>query len=208
MQAANKRSKTDFTYKMKGESLEKPCLGEELCNNMKYNLHIDQTCKKASRVLGFLKRNLKHCPPSGKERAHNSLVRPKLEYCSTIGNPHTNNDINILESVDSKTCFSGKNLVLQLVELCNNMKYNLHIDQTCKKASRDLGFLKRNLKHCPPSGKERAHNSLVRPKLEYCSTIGNPHTNNDINILESVDSKTCFSGKNFVLQLVAGCSLY
>jgi hypothetical protein len=25
-------------------------------------LHIDQTCKKASKVLGFLKRNLKHCP--------------------------------------------------------------------------------------------------------------------------------------------------
>ncbi|CAC5418094.1 unnamed protein product [Mytilus coruscus] len=103
MQAANKRSKTDFTYKMKGEDLEKvshqPYLGVELCNNMKYNLHIDQTCKKASRVLGFLKRNLKHCPPSVKERAYTSLVRPKLEYCSPIWNPHTNNNINKLVSV-------------------------------------------------------------------------------------------------------------
>ncbi|CAC5378860.1 unnamed protein product [Mytilus coruscus] len=118
MQATNKRSKTEFTYKMKGESLEKvskqPYLGVELCNNMKYNLNIDQTCKKASRVLGFLKRNLKHCPPSVKERAYTSLVRrppsvkeraytslvrPKLEYCSTIWNPHTNNNINKLESV-------------------------------------------------------------------------------------------------------------
>ncbi|CAC5373719.1 unnamed protein product [Mytilus coruscus] len=88
MQATNKRSKTDFTYKMKRKTLEKvsyqPYLGVELCNNLKYNLHIDQTCKKAIRVLGFLKRNLKHCPPSVKERAYTSLVRPKLEYCSTI----------------------------------------------------------------------------------------------------------------------------
>jgi hypothetical protein len=66
MQTTNKRSKTDFPYKMKGETLQKvdhqPYLGVELSNNLKYNLHIDQTCKKASKVLGFLKRNLKHCP--------------------------------------------------------------------------------------------------------------------------------------------------
>jgi hypothetical protein len=60
MQTTNKRSKTDFPYKMKGETLQKvdhqPYLGVVL----KYNLHIDQTCKKASKVLGFHKRNLKH----------------------------------------------------------------------------------------------------------------------------------------------------
>jgi hypothetical protein len=43
---------------MKGETLQKvdhqPYLGVELRNNLKYNLHIDQTCKKASKVLGFL----------------------------------------------------------------------------------------------------------------------------------------------------------
>ena len=59
-------------------------------------MHIDQTCKKASKVLGFLKRNLKHCV---KDRAYTSLVRPKLEYCSTIWNPHTTSNINKLESV-------------------------------------------------------------------------------------------------------------
>lgn len=59
MQATNKRSKTDFPYKMKGETLEKvdhqPYLGVEPSNSLKYNLHIHQTCKKASKVLGFLK---------------------------------------------------------------------------------------------------------------------------------------------------------
>jgi hypothetical protein len=50
------------------------CPGLELSNNLKYNLHIDQTCKKASKVLGFLKRNLKHCPSSVKDRAYTVMV--------------------------------------------------------------------------------------------------------------------------------------
>ena len=55
---------------------------------MKYNLHIDSITSKASCVLGFVKRNLRHCPKVVKERAYQSLVRPKLEYSSTTWNPH------------------------------------------------------------------------------------------------------------------------
>jgi hypothetical protein len=36
---------------------------------------------------------------SVKDRAYTNLVRPKLEYCSTIWNPHTTSNINKLESV-------------------------------------------------------------------------------------------------------------
>ena len=61
--------------------------GVELSDNMKYNLHIDSFTSKASRVLGFVKRNLRHCPYVVKERAYQSLVRPKLEYSSTTWNP-------------------------------------------------------------------------------------------------------------------------
>ena len=39
-----------------------PYLGVELSENMKYNLHIDSITSKASRVLRFVKRNLRHCP--------------------------------------------------------------------------------------------------------------------------------------------------
>ena len=59
--------KRAIDYTMKGESLEivdhHPYLGVKLSNKLKYNLHVDNICKKASGVLGFLKRNLRHCLP-------------------------------------------------------------------------------------------------------------------------------------------------
>ena len=60
------RNISKFDYKMKNQSLQvvkhNPYLGVELSDNMKYNLHIDSITSKASRVLGFVKRNLRHCP--------------------------------------------------------------------------------------------------------------------------------------------------
>ena len=55
-----------YEYKMNKQILETVkhhlYLGVELTDNMKYNNHIGTTTSKASRVLGFVKRNLKHCP--------------------------------------------------------------------------------------------------------------------------------------------------
>ena len=68
------RNKSKFNYKMKNQSLQVvkhlPYLGVELSDNMKYNLHIDSITSKASRVLGIIKRNLRHCPKVVKERAN------------------------------------------------------------------------------------------------------------------------------------------
>jgi hypothetical protein len=44
---------------------------------------------KANQSLGFIKRNLKVHSPAIKEHAFKALVRPKLEYCNTIWDPHT-----------------------------------------------------------------------------------------------------------------------
>jgi hypothetical protein len=81
MQFMSSKKKTPFYYTMKGEPLEivhhHPYLGVELNDSLKYHLHIDNICKKVSSVLSFLKRNLKHCPPKVKERAYQSLIRPK-----------------------------------------------------------------------------------------------------------------------------------
>ena len=53
-------------------------------------------------MLGLLWRNLRHCPPKIKEAAYKSYVRPKVEYCSDIWDPHTQKDINKLEMVQNR----------------------------------------------------------------------------------------------------------
>ena len=97
------KNKSKYEYKMNNQTLEvvkhNPYLGVELSDNMKYNQHINTITSKASRVLGFVKRNLKHCPKTVKERAYQSLVRPKLEYSSPIWNPHQKTQIKQIEQV-------------------------------------------------------------------------------------------------------------
>ena len=46
-----------------------------------------------------MKRNLKHCPRTIKERAYQMLVRPKLEYSSPIWNPQHETPIKKIEQV-------------------------------------------------------------------------------------------------------------
>ena len=103
MQCSTSTRKQQFDYKMKGETLETvshhPYLGVELSDNLKFNNHINSITKKASSTLGFLKRNLKYCPPKVKERSYFSLVRPKLEYASPIWNPSQKTQVKQIEQV-------------------------------------------------------------------------------------------------------------
>ena len=104
------RNKSKFEYKMKNKTLEvvthHPYLGVELTDNMKYNQHIDSITSKASRVLGFVKHNLRHCPKIVKERAYQTLVHPKLEYCSPIWNPQQVTQIKQIEQFQrNAACF-------------------------------------------------------------------------------------------------------
>ena len=101
MQFTSSKKKNPFHYTMKGEPVEivhhHPYLGVELNDSLKYHLHIDNICKKVSSVLSFLKRNLKHSPPKVKERAYQSLIRPKVEYATPIWNPQQKTQIKQIQ---------------------------------------------------------------------------------------------------------------
>jgi hypothetical protein len=47
------------------------------------------TCKKASSTLGFLRRNLQHCPRGCRRTAYIALIRSIMEYGSVIWDPYT-----------------------------------------------------------------------------------------------------------------------
>ena len=65
-------------------------LGVTISTDLKWNTHIQQTAAKANKSLCFIKRNLKVQSQTIKERAYQTLIKPKLEYCCTAWVPHTN----------------------------------------------------------------------------------------------------------------------
>ena len=62
-------------------------LGVHISQDLKWNSHINSISSKANQTLGFLKCNLKFNSQTIKEKAYKSIVRPKLEYCSTVWDP-------------------------------------------------------------------------------------------------------------------------
>jgi hypothetical protein len=61
-----------------------------------------------------------------KERAYQTLIRPKLEYCCTVWDPHTNENINSLEKVQRRvamyTCNRHHN-TSSVSEMLNTMNW-------------------------------------------------------------------------------------
>ena len=66
--------------------------GVHISQDLRRNSHINSTPSKANQTLSFLKRNLRiNSSIDSRINSNNiackSLVRPKLEYCSTVRDP-------------------------------------------------------------------------------------------------------------------------
>ena len=107
MQLTNKHNKIQASYTLEGTVLENvysiKYLGVTITSDLKWNSHIRNVCSKANRTLGFLRRNLFSCPQDVKEAAYKSMVRPILEYGSTVWDPHCNGLNDELENVQKRT---------------------------------------------------------------------------------------------------------
>ena len=95
-----------MTYKINGRQIEVTAshtyLGIGINNKLSWAEHISNTVSKANKVLVLLHHNLNSCSPFVKETAYKSLVRPKLEYCSSIWDPYHQEYKNKLESVQRR----------------------------------------------------------------------------------------------------------
>ena len=77
--------------------------GPTISSDLSWNRHIDNTIKKATNSLNFLKRNIRDCPPRVKEQFYKSLVRPVAEYAALVLDVHTSSNISKLEMVKRRT---------------------------------------------------------------------------------------------------------
>ena len=74
-------------------------LGIILDQQMTFTSHINYIVSKAAKVLNFLKQNLHKCSTSTKATAYISLVRPILEYASSVWDPYQYNKIYIIDRI-------------------------------------------------------------------------------------------------------------
>ena len=79
-----------------------PYLGVTITKKLLWNEHIDKITSASNRMLGFLNRTMRRCPQDLKEKAYKTTVRPKLEYCSTIWDPHEAKYIKKIEMVQHR----------------------------------------------------------------------------------------------------------
>ena len=92
MQLTRKRiKKIHASYTLEGTDLENvesiKYLGVTIASDLRWNTHVSNVCTKANKPLGFLRRNLYSCPHEVKEAAYKRLVRPVLDYGSSVWDP-------------------------------------------------------------------------------------------------------------------------
>ena len=75
------------------------------------------------------------------------------------------------------------------LQISNDLKWSIHINNISKKANATLGFLRRNLRNVPETCRKTAYISLVRSIMEYGATIWNPYLKGDIDKLERIQNR-------------------
>ena len=99
----------------------------------------------------------------------------------------------VLENVD--------NIKYLDVTITNDLKWNTHISNICTKANRTLGFLRQTLFSCPQNVKEAAYKVMVRPILEYGSSVWDPHPDKLQEEVEKVQNRAArFVTRNYVYE--------
>ena len=139
-------------------------LGITITNDLKWNAHIIKICTKANRTLGFLMRNLYSCPQDVKEATYKTLVRPILEYGSSVWDPYTQGLQDELEKVQNRAArFVTRNNILEegsMTGILEQLKW-----ESLKKRRKDnrLILLYKGLK-----GKARLPTGDLIPKTRRC----------------------------------------
>jgi len=100
---SNKRNLIKHPYYMDNSAIQEVAsakyLGVTIDSRLTWSDHTTKVVNKANSVLGFLKCNLKYCPPEIKASCYKSLVILILEYACTSWSLYLLKDINNIEMV-------------------------------------------------------------------------------------------------------------
>ena len=88
-----------------------PYLDVELSRNLNWGQHVNNKVMKANLSLGFLRRNLSSCPERVKEAAYKAIVRPRVEYASSVWDPYLKKHVKQMEGVQRRAARFVKKLL-------------------------------------------------------------------------------------------------
>ena len=77
-------------------------LGVTISNDLSWDRHVYQVAGKGNKTLGFLRRHFKNCTIPVKKATYTAMVSPALEYASTVWDPVTQKNIQLLEQVQHR----------------------------------------------------------------------------------------------------------
>jgi len=77
-------------------------LGILISNNLKVSQQCQSARSKATRILGIINRTIVFRHPDIMLRLYKSLVRPHLEYCTSVWSPHYCKDKELIERVQRR----------------------------------------------------------------------------------------------------------
>ena len=121
-------------YTMLGQTVKavdhQPYLGITNSETLNWKTHFLDVKNKANKTLGCIKRNLHLCPERVKAQAYTSLVRPILEYGSTVWDPYRMYQNSWLEQVQqcaarfaTKTYSGQEGWVTQTLKTLNHLNW-------------------------------------------------------------------------------------
>ena len=94
------------SYRIREHQLEEvetaKYLGVILSKDLSWKAHVKMVTCKANHTLSFLQRNVSDCPKSLKELSYKALVRPQVEYCSSIWDPHHKTHVQQIEGIQNR----------------------------------------------------------------------------------------------------------
>ena len=102
----NKRKTINAQYSIHGQVLQMTdkakYLGITIDSKISWGPHVNNITKKATNTLAFLRRNISSCPRNIRETSYKSLVRPQVEYASTVWDTSIKSQAAAVEAVQRR----------------------------------------------------------------------------------------------------------
>ena len=179
-----------------------PYLGVLISEDLKWSPHILNITKKASRTIGFLRRNLRNCPAACRRSAYMSLVRSITKYGSIIWDPYQKTDIDRLERIQHQAArFITGDYRSREVGCVSGMlrDHNIPPLQTRRRDAR-LTFMYRVVEGLVPAVPAQTYLTPAKPKRSVRAKQFKDYTSVNVVAKFATNNSRCFVVPNYTYE--------